>query len=103
MKEVLFFLTTKEVGKSLLWNKFSTHLRLRMDLDFYRQPRTTNEKASHSLGGYLYPHYPQVPSKYAEKGKELLAKVVFYRQPEDKQKLTDNAWMEKLDNKFHGN
>lgn len=30
-------------------------------------------------------------NKYAEKGKELLAKVVFYRQPEDKQKLTTNA------------
>jgi len=33
----------------------------------------------------------KTPNKYAEKGKELLAKVVFYRQPEDKQKLTPNA------------
>jgi len=33
----------------------------------------------------------RVPSKYAEKGKELLAKIVFYRQPNDKQKLTTNA------------
>jgi len=33
----------------------------------------------------------KTPNKYAEKGKELLAKVVFYRQPEDKEKLTTNA------------
>merc|ERR1711892_198659 len=33
----------------------------------------------------------KTPNKYAEKGKELLAKVAFYRQPEDKQKLTPNA------------
>jgi len=33
----------------------------------------------------------KAPNKYAEKGKELLAKVVFYRKPEDKQKLTTNA------------
>lgn len=30
-------------------------------------------------------------NKYAEKGKELLAKIVFYRQAEDKQKLTPDA------------
>jgi len=30
-------------------------------------------------------------NKYAEKGKELLAKVVFYRKSEDKQKLTMDA------------
>jgi len=33
----------------------------------------------------------KAPNKYKEKGKELLAKVVFYRQAEDKQKLTPNA------------
>jgi len=30
-------------------------------------------------------------SKYAEKGKEMLAKIVFIRQPEDKQKLSASA------------
>jgi len=39
-------------------------------------PHDTNTKAS---------------NKYAEKGKELLAKIVFYRQSEDKQKLTPEA------------
>ena len=33
----------------------------------------------------------QTGNKYAEKGKELLAKIVFYRQSEDKQKLTPEA------------
>jgi len=28
-------------------------------------------------------------NKYTEKGKEILAKVIYYRKPEDKQKLTD--------------
>ena len=35
--------------------------------------------------------YFKAANKYAEKGKELLAKVVFYRKPEDKQKLTLDA------------
>ena len=35
--------------------------------------------------------YFQAGNKYAEKGKELLAKVVFYRKSEDKQKLTMDA------------
>ena len=38
--------------------------------------------------------YLQAANKYAEKGKELLAKVVFYRKAEDKQKLTMDAWFE---------
>jgi len=30
-------------------------------------------------------------NKYAEKGKEILGKVIFYRKPEDKQNLTEDA------------
>jgi len=30
-------------------------------------------------------------NKYAEKGKEILGKIIFYRKPEDKQKLTEDA------------
>jgi len=33
----------------------------------------------------------KAPNKFKEKGKELLAKVVFYRQPDDKQKLITSA------------
>merc|ERR1711892_1241756 len=65
------------------------------------RPSTRNERRSTEILATPPPNSPQntgartsdtkVPSKYAEKGKELLAKVVFYRQPEDKQKLTTNA------------
>jgi len=35
--------------------------------------------------------FASTADKYAEKGKELMAKVVFYRKSEDRQKLTTNA------------
>merc|ERR1712123_406021 len=65
------------------------------------RPSIRNERRSTEILATPPPYSPQdtgartyptkVPSKYAEKGKELLAKVIFYRQPEDKQKLTTNA------------
>jgi len=64
------------------------------------RPSIRNQRRSTEILGTPPPYSPQdvtmttatkVPSKYVEKGKELLAKVVFYRQPEDKQKLTENA------------
>merc|ERR1712123_542782 len=65
------------------------------------RPNTGNQRRSNEILSTPPPYSPQdtgartsdtkVPSKYAEKGKELLAKVIFYRQPEDKQKLTTNA------------
>merc|ERR1711892_367952 len=64
------------------------------------RPSIRSEGRSNEILSTPPPYSPQdatmttatkVSSKYAEKGKELLAKVVFYRQPEDKQKLTTNA------------
>jgi len=64
------------------------------------RPGLRNQRRSNEMSVTPPPYSPhdvnmttttKAPNKYAEKGKELLAKVVFYRQPEDKQKLTTNA------------
>jgi len=64
------------------------------------RPSHRNQRRSNEMSGTPPAYTPhdvnmttttKTANKYAEKGKELLAKVVFYRQPEDKQKLTTNA------------
>jgi len=64
------------------------------------RPSNRNQRRSAEIPASPPPYSPQdltmttttkAPNKYKEKGKELLAKVVFYRQADDKQKLTTNA------------
>merc|ERR1712142_1044619 len=64
------------------------------------RPANRSQRRSAEIPATPPPYSPQditmttnnkAPNKYKEKGKELLAKVVFYRQAEDKQKLTTNA------------
>jgi len=43
------------------------------------QPQTTKARLSAAAG------------KYTEKGKDIMAKVVYYRKPEDKQRLATDA------------
>jgi len=62
-------------------------------------PRSRRSRGSTDLSSSPPPYTPRdtnttslkTGNKYAEKGKELLAKIVFYRQSEDKQKLTPEA------------
>jgi len=64
------------------------------------RPSNRSQRRSAEMPATPPPYSPQdltmttttkAPNKYKEKGKELLAKVVFYRQPDDKQKLTTSA------------
>merc|ERR1711874_273651 len=62
-------------------------------------PRSRRSRGSTDLSSSPPPYSPRdtnttslkTGNKYSEKGKELLAKIVFYRQSEDKQKLTPEA------------
>jgi len=56
-----------------------------------RRSRGSSTDLSTSPPPYTPHDTSKTSNKYAEKGKELLAKIVFYRQSEDKQKLTPEA------------
>jgi len=53
-----------------------------------RRSRGSSTDLSSSPPPYTPHDTTKTGNKYAEKGKELLAKIVFYKQTEDKQKLT---------------